>query len=109
MRPFASSLFAALALAVAAPGLAWADTPPAGAPVAGTPAPDATPPAKPKAKGWDPNQVICKRTETTGSHLGGEETCLTRGQWDDIATEARRRFDDARDRSSPPRGPGLGS
>jgi hypothetical protein len=107
MRPSAAVLFAALALGLAAP--AWADPPPAGPPAAGTPAPEVTAPAKPKPHGYDPNQVICKRMDTTGSHIGGTETCLTRGQWDDIAAEARQRFDDARDRTPQGKGPGLGS
>ncbi len=42
-----------------------------------------TAPAQPQAKkGFDPNQIICKRVDVTDSHLGGQKVCATWAQWD---------------------------
>ncbi len=30
----------------------------------------------------DPSRIICKETETTGSHMGGKKTCRTAAEWD---------------------------
>jgi hypothetical protein len=37
----------------------------------------------------DPNQVICKREEVTGSRLGGPKECHTRHDWDQMSIDAR--------------------
>jgi len=37
---------------------------------------------QPKKGGFDPNQIICKSVEETGSHLGGQRVCATWAEWD---------------------------
>jgi len=32
-----------------------------------------------------PDKLICKTTDVTGSRLGGTKTCLTRAQWDKVS------------------------
>jgi hypothetical protein len=56
-------------------------------PIAAQPA---TQPAPVRAarSGRDPNQVICKHEETTGSRLEGHKTCYTRAQWDQMAADS---------------------
>lgn len=54
-------------------------------------APDApaTPaPPKPKPK-YDPDEVICRYQEVTGSRLGGDKVCHTRREWDEISANSR--------------------
>ncbi len=72
------ALAAVLGLA-AAPALA-ADPQPASPP---------DPPRQTTPSNVDPNQVICKRQEETGSRLGGAKICHTRREWADIAAAAR--------------------
>jgi len=53
----------------------------------------------------DPDKKICRRTETTGSILGGKRQCHTKTEWksiDDANADAARRFTDRRT-------PGMGS
>lgn len=63
----------------------------ASAAVADSPAAPA--PADQRAKAGtghlDDQAVICKRVEQTGSRLGASSTCLTRGQWAEIARSSR--------------------
>ena len=33
----------------------------------------------------DPNQVICRHDEEIGTRLGGQKTCRTRADWDNIS------------------------
>jgi len=64
-----------------------AENPPAATPM---PAPSAAPSS---ASRFDPNQVICKREENTGSRLGGSKICHTRQEWADVAAQARTNTD----------------
>jgi hypothetical protein len=93
---FAFAGCASLAL-MAGPGFATDAVPSSGAPPApGTTTVTSTP--TPKHKGLDPNAIICKRETETGSHIGGEEVCLTRAQWDQQRQndeDALRRMDQA--------------
>ena len=43
----------------------------------------ATPVATTAKKPRDPNKLICRTEEVTGSRLGGARTCLTQKQWDE--------------------------
>jgi invasion protein IalB len=36
----------------------------------------------------NPNQVICKHEETTGSRLEGHKTCYTRAQWEQMSRDS---------------------
>lgn len=49
----------------------------------------ASEPKDAKAKN-DPNQVICRTNDVTGSRLQKERTCLTRQQWDQQREELKR-------------------
>jgi hypothetical protein len=47
----------------------------------------------------DPDKKICRRTEATGSIIGGKRQCHTRAEWktiDDANSEAAQRFSDRR-------------
>jgi hypothetical protein len=39
------------------------------------------PPANPPSR--DPNKVICKNIDRTGSRLASDRICMTRAQWDE--------------------------
>jgi hypothetical protein len=52
----------------------------AGAALAGDASQTAT--TQPPPKGFDRNQIICKRVDVTDSHLGGQKVCATWAQWD---------------------------
>ena len=87
-------LFAATtALTVALFGPAFAATDGTNAQAPQTVAPPATSAAGTQvaaAKGPDdPNQIICKTVEVTGSHLGSKRTCRTRAVWDEITRASR--------------------
>ena len=67
-------------------GSALADPTPATTPTAPatvSPAPTAPPaPAAPAAHSrLDPNEVICKRDDATGTRLGATKVCHTRAEW----------------------------
>jgi hypothetical protein len=49
--------------------------------------PAAAHPAKPKH--GDPDEVVCKTTNVTGSRLGGARTCLKRKEWQATARDAQ--------------------
>ncbi len=79
----------ASALCLFGPGLAAAASDPAGTasdPAGATTVAPLEVPAK-SAKGG-PDEVVCKREESTGSLLGGKKTCMTKAQWDDQARDA---------------------
>jgi hypothetical protein len=42
---------------------------------------------------YDPNEMVCKRIEETGTRLGGEKVCMTRFEWDEKSREARDQLD----------------
>lgn len=76
-------LIAAGTLCVA--GAAFAQTPPAQ--TSQTQATQQkTQPAKPA---HDPDEVICRRQDDTGSRLGGTKICHTRAEWDEISRVSR--------------------
>jgi hypothetical protein len=43
--------------------------------------------------GGDKEKLICKSEKVTGSRLKKRRTCLTRQQWDDLATETKQDLD----------------
>lgn len=43
----------------------------------------------------DPDRVVCRRAETTGSILGGRRVCKTVAEWDAIARNLRETLDSA--------------
>ncbi len=57
---------------------------------AAVPAEAATQPAPVQSakNSHDPNQVICKHEETTGSRLEGHRTCYTRAQWEQMSRDS---------------------
>jgi len=78
-----------LTVALFAPAFAATDGASAQAPQTVT-APPATGTQVAAAKGPDdPNQIICKTVEVTGSHLGSKRTCRTRAVWDEITRASR--------------------
>src|ERR1700722_5687091 len=82
----------ALAVALVAPVFAATDGAGAQPPqtVGGPPAAAAPGAQVAAAKGPDdPNQIICKTVEVTGSRLGSKRTCRTRATWDDMARASR--------------------
>jgi hypothetical protein len=64
-----------------------------------TPAPPTAvaPPAKPAKQAVDsrvdPQAIVCKRQDATGTRLGGTKVCHTRAQWAAEATEYREQTD----------------
>ncbi len=81
------TLAAILALA-AAPAFA-ADPQPAS-----PPATPSEPPHHTTSSRVDPNEVVCKRQEESGTRLGGTRICHTRQEWSDIAIAARSSVND---------------
>lgn len=85
MRNSSTLLFAALALAACATQTKTS-APPAAAPgpVAIVAAPGAAQAAADNKGPGNPDQVICKREEVTGSRLAGHRECHTRAEWAQI-------------------------
>lgn len=60
---------------------------------------DSTPPAKPAAtshdgkKPDDPNRMICKSQEVTGSAIPTHKVCRTKQEWDDLTEQSRQMMD----------------
>jgi cytochrome c5 len=77
-------LFAALALAACATKTAAPPAAPAPGPVAIVAAPGAAQAAADNKGPGNPEQVICKREEITGSRLAGHRECHTRAEWAQI-------------------------
>ena len=84
MRNSSTLLFAALALAACATQTKPAAPAPAPGPVAIVAAPGATQAAADNKGPGNPDQVICKREEVTGSRLAGHRECHTRAEWAQI-------------------------
>jgi len=40
--------------------------------------------ASSSSKSRDPNEMVCKRSDTTGSRLGANKQCHTRAEWDQM-------------------------
>ncbi len=92
MRPMLAAAVAAFPLFFGAPAFA------AGDPAAPTPMPPLPAPAAPTAASrLDPDVVICKRQEETGTRLGVHKTCHTRQEWADMAVAARNKTDKIED------------
>jgi hypothetical protein len=89
MRRSSVLLFASLTLICAAPAFSALADGSSGQTTTATTGggTSATTPAKSTQP--DPDQVICKREEVTGSRLGGPKECHTRRDWDQMATDAR--------------------
>jgi predicted phage-related endonuclease len=49
--------------------------------------------ARSSAEAKDPNKVICKSEEVTGSRLQTKKTCLTVQQWDDLEQQQRHQIE----------------
>lgn len=45
--------------------------------------------AKPKKKGLDPNEVVCRKEEVLGSRLQTRKVCMTRSEWAEARRETR--------------------
>jgi hypothetical protein len=83
---FVSAAIAASATLALADDQAAPPTQPAAstpASTSATPATPATTQADPNAP--DPNKVICKRQQVTGTRLGNTKICMTQKEWDDLA------------------------
>jgi hypothetical protein len=59
-------------------------------PAASAPPPSAMPTHTSR---YDPNEVICKREQSSESRLGGAKICHTRQEWTDISSAARTSVD----------------
>ena len=67
------------------------------APVAAAPA------AAPAKKGQDPNRMICRTEEVTGSHLATERKCMAAYQWKEYERRMRETTDLSQRNSMPPK------
>src|SRR5258706_8958370 len=92
MNQILAASISALCLAVAGVAFANENQTPAADPAAAPtpPAPKSQTAAAAKA---DPNVVVCKRIESTGTRLGATKVCHTRQEWSDQAAAARTRAD----------------
>jgi hypothetical protein len=52
-------------------------------------APKAEETAKPAKPAYNPDEVVCKTSQVTGSRLGGHRVCRTRAEWDQQTREDR--------------------
>jgi hypothetical protein len=95
MRPL---LIASLFALLATPALAANDgqTPATGAST--PPATTATTPPPKTNSGPNPNDVVCKYAETTGSRIPSAKVCRTRADWDAISGHNRDTIDDMQER-----------
>ena len=50
--------------------------------------------AQTDAKGYNPDEVVCRRVEVTGTRLGGVKRCMTRSSWDEATRRAREAVED---------------
>ena len=55
--------------------------------------PTQSPPAAQKP--YDPNEIVCKKEESTGSRLGAKRVCMTRVQWADRQLQDRQELERA--------------
>jgi hypothetical protein len=91
-------MIAASTIALSASAFAAADPTSAQTPQPAATAAAAT--APPTKNAPDPNKLICKTTEVTGSRLGGSRTCLTRQQWDEMARANSQAVENAQNQGS---------
>ncbi len=92
-RNMATSLTAVALLCCA--GVARAD-----GPATSPAAPTAATATVKKTNAHDPNRMICKTEEVTGSRLEGHRTCMTAADWDSKARQGRENLDDAQARAA---------
>ena len=72
------------------------------APIAEAPAP-ATPLSGVTVKADDDKRMVCKTAPPTGTRLPGKRTCMSRGEWEARATEAKKDLMDRQSRTAGPR------
>ncbi len=82
--------FAALAASVFACSAAFSVQAQSAPEPAAQPAPAAPAVKASISRDHDPNQVICKHEEETGTRLGGHKECHTRADWEQMARESER-------------------
>ena len=87
-----AALGALFLLAAGASSALAAQTPAANAPAPSGQSPQNTA----NSKDHDPNEVICKSVEVSGSHLGGKRTCRTREAWEEMTRNGREQADSIR-------------
>lgn len=68
-----------------------------------TPGPVAVPAATSGKKGQDPNRMICRTEEVTGSKLQSERRCMAAYQWKDYERRQKESVDLQQRNSMPPR------
>jgi invasion protein IalB len=49
--------------------------------------------AQPHKKVYDPNEVVCEKTEVLGSRLATKKVCMTRAQWAEQRQQDRDEID----------------
>jgi hypothetical protein len=81
----AAILLGGMAASAAADDQTPAPTAPASAPAAGQGTPQS---AKPN----DPDEIICKREQVTGTRVARQKICMSRRDWDEEAEEASSRM-----------------
>ena len=54
--------------------------------------------------GFDPNEVVCRSFQESGSRLKSSRVCMTRGQWADWRREQRTNTETSQQRRVAPRG-----
>jgi hypothetical protein len=69
----------------------------------GVPGPVAAPAATSAKKGQDPNRMICRTEEVTGSHLQSERRCMAAYQWKDYERRQKESVDLQQRNAMPPR------
>lgn len=57
----------------------------------GATSPPAAPGAEQTPKPNDPDEVICKREQMTGTRISRQKVCMTRREWDEEAAEGESR------------------
>jgi hypothetical protein len=92
-------MIVAIALAAAISGAAADPAPPAPATTPPTAAVSSPSPYKSSASQKDPNKVVCRSEETTGSRLGAMRVCMTNAQWEERAAADKAVLDTTQQRS----------
>jgi hypothetical protein len=89
-----TSLIAACTAGAAALGLAWAAQ--AGDPPSSSQTTTDAPHAAGGPKKDDPDRIICKSQQVTGSAIPSKRVCHTKREWDDISEQSREAMDRSR-------------
>lgn len=53
---------------------------------------------------YDPNEIVCRSFQESGSRLKSSRVCMTRGQWADWRREQRSNTETSQQRRAAPRG-----